>query len=191
MEFLYSQQDGEHIYKLNYSPGEEKKVFDYRVVNAAIESLDINPISFYMPTYGNPPQPQHDIIVAFSAQLSSQDEADLLAIFDNYDTDAAELSLYKDEKITALSSISYAKGYELVDEKIQNRALAGYYDEVGVNNVPQVGGVSVTKANAILTINAFRDEFYRVKGIIEAATGIDTIDTAMGSADWPTELVTE
>jgi hypothetical protein len=63
----------------------------------------------------------------------------------------------------------------LPDYKLANASL-GIYD-------------ATTKSSYLNTVEAFRTEFYRIKGAIESATTKAEMDAVIASVNFPTELV--
>jgi len=103
--------------------------------------------------------------------------------------DATLIAAYKDKKIAELKALSYTQRRLLFDDKREANALGGVYDASGASNIP----TNLNKVNAIKTIEACRDEVFRVEALIndEAITTADQVDTEYDKNSFPTEIITE
>ena len=91
-----------------------------------------------------------------------------------FDEGLITLDEFKRERIQYYSRVAFQKRNSIIpDYKLQNAAL-GIYDEQ-------------TTANYKATVQAFRDEFYRIKALIEEAETIDEIEAI--TENFPKEIV--
>ena len=97
--------------------------------------------------------------------------------------DAGEITLgnYKEQKIEEMSNLSFEKRRVLLpDYKLTNAALKDEFD----NSI-----YDKTTINIIFnTVEAFRDEYYRLHDAIELADSVESIDEIIANEHYPTIL---
>jgi hypothetical protein len=92
-------------------------------------------------------------------------------IFDTY----CRPAIHREELINYISELSFTRRAEIVpDYKLSNASLGVYGEEI-----------KQVYANLV---EAFRNEFYRVKGLLEQATTIEEMDTIMLTLNYPAGL---
>ena len=92
----------------------------------------------------------------------------------SFSIEVSKLQAHKNGMLEEYSQMSFGKRWEILkDYKLVNAAM-DIYD-------------ASTKADYKATIEAFRAEYYRIKGIIDGASDIATIDAIV--PNFPTEIV--
>lgn len=94
------------------------------------------------------------------------------------------LEQYKTKKIQQVSQMSFTLRERLFSDSQYMNAIAGVYD-----TTPHPEKQGLNKNNAIATVAAFRNEFYRLQQEINSAITKEEIDNIIDNNRFPNDIV--